>query len=140
MDRLTLDATIENVETVTEFVDARLEEAGCSMKAEMQINIAIDELFSNIAKYAYGAPGAGEAEVTLDISGDPAVAEITFIDGGVPYDPLAMEDPDITASVDERPVGGLGILIVKKTMDGVTYRNTDGRNILTIRKIIAPVK
>ena len=114
MDKWTLDATIENVATITDLIDAKLEEAGASMKAEMQINIVIDEIFSNIAKYGY-ASGKGDATVTLDILEDPLRAEITFINSGEPYDPLAQEDPDIHAALDDRPMGGLGILIIKKT-------------------------
>lgn len=135
MYKWTLDATIENVETITGLIDEKLEEAGASMKAEMQINIVIDEIFSNIAKYGY-ASGKGDATVTLDILQDPLRAEITFINSGEPYDPLAQEDPDIHAALDDRPMGGLGILIIKKTMDDVSYEFKDKQNILTVVKAI----
>lgn len=135
MEKITLDATIENIGVVTDFIDAKLEEAGCGMKAEMQINIVIDEIFSNIAKYGY-ASGKGDATVTVDILQDPLRAEIQFINSGEPYDPLAQEDPDIHASLDDRPMGGLGILIIKKTMDEVTYENKDGQNILRVLKTL----
>ena len=135
MYKWTLDATIENVETITGLIDEKLEEAGASMKAEMQINIVIDEIFSNIAKYGYGS-GKGDATVTLDILQDPLRAEITFINSGEPYDPLAQEDPDIHAALDDRPMGGLGILIIKKTMDDVSYEFKDKQNILTVVKAI----
>ncbi len=133
MDKWTLDATIENVATITDLIDAKLEEAGASMKAEMQINIVIDEIFSNIAKYGY-ASGKGDATVTLDILEDPLRAEITFINSGEPYDPLAQEDPDIHAALDDRPMGGLGILIIKKTMDDVSYEYRDNQNVLKVVK------
>lgn len=135
MYKWTLDATIENVETITGLIDEKLEEAGASMKAEMQINIVIDEIFSNIAKYGY-ASGKGDATVTLDILQDPLRAEITFINSGEPYDPLAQEDPDIHAALDDRPMGGLGILILKKTMDDVSYEFKDKQNILTVVKAL----
>lgn len=135
MYKWTLDATIENVETITGLIDEKLEEAGASMKAEMQINIVIDEIFSNIAKYGY-ASGKGDATVTLDILQDPLRAEITFINSGEPYDPLAQEDPDIHAALDDRPMGGLGILIIKKTMDDVSYEFKDKQNILTVVKAL----
>ena len=135
VNEMTVSATIENIETVTEFVDKQLEEAGCSSKAEIQINVAIDELFSNIAHYAYH-PETGDATVRVEVCEEPLSVIITFIDNGMPYDPLQNEDPDISLSADERKVGGLGIFMVKKTMDEVTYEYKDGKNILTIKKSI----
>ena len=134
MPEITLDATLENIETVTAFVDEQLEAMDCSMKAQMQIDIAIDELFSNIAHYAY-KPNTGRATVRLESTGEGKVA-ITFIDQGTPYDPLAKEDPDTTLSADERGIGGLGIFMVKKSMDDMTYEYADGENRLTIVKTI----
>ena len=130
---LTLAATVENIEAVTDFVSAMLEEADCPMKAQMQISIAIDELFGNIAHYAY-APQTGEATVQVEI--EEGMAAITFIDSGVPYDPLTAETPDTSLSAEERSVGGLGIFMVKKSMDEMAYRYEDGKNMLTIRKRI----
>jgi len=105
------------------------------MKAQMQIDIAIDELFSNIAYYAYN-PDVGPATVRVEVVEDPMAVVITFIDNGVPYDPLAREDPDTTLSAEERDLGGLGIYMVKKSMDEVTYEYKDGQNILKIKKNI----
>ena len=133
MKELTIAATVENIEAVTEFVDAQLEALDCPMKAQMQINIAIDELFSNIAHYAY-APEVGEATVRVEVDEDPLSVILTFIDGGKPYDPLSNADPDTTLSAEERSIGGLGIFMVKKTMDAIAYRYEGGKNILTIRK------
>ena len=131
MKELTISARLENIETVTAFVDEQLEEMGCPMKAQMQIDIAIDELFSNIAHYAY-TPDTGEATVRVEVTESPLAVIITFIDHGVPYDPLAKEDPDTTLSAEERQIGGLGIYMVKKSMDEITYRYQDGQNILMI--------
>ena len=133
MKELTIAATVQNIETVTTFVDEQLEALDCPMKAQMQIDIAIDELFGNIAHYAY-APEVGEATVRVEVIDDPLSVVITFIDGGVPYDPLAAADPDITLSAEERAVGGLGIFMVKKSMDDISYEYRNGKNILTIRK------
>lgn len=135
MKELTVAATVENIDVVTDFVDAQLEELDCPMKAEMQINVAIDELFSNIAHYAYH-PETGEATVLVDVVKDPLAVEITFIDNGKPYDPLQTRDPDITLSAEERDIGGLGIFIVKKSMDDIVYEYKDGKNILKIKKNI----
>jgi anti-sigma regulatory factor (Ser/Thr protein kinase) len=99
----------------------------------MQIDIAIDELFGNIAHYAYN-PEIGKATVRVEVAKDPLAVVITFIDNGVPYDPLAKADPDTTLSAEERESGGLGIYIVKKSMDDITYEYKDGQNILAIKK------
>lgn len=139
MKEITLTATLENIEVVTKFVDEQLEELDCPMKAQMQIDIAIDELFSNIARYAY-APNVGEATVRVQSSDDPLTVIITFIDKGVPYNPLEKEDPDTTLSADERQIGGLGIYMVKKSMDSMEYEYRNGQNILSIKKILTVVK
>ena len=135
MRELTIAATVENIDAVTEFVDEQLEALGCPMKAQMQINIAIDELFGNIAHYAYN-PDVGEATVRVEVTEEPLSVIITFIDGGVPYDPLTAADPDTTLSAEERGIGGLGIFMVKKSMDEIVYRYEGGKNILSIRKKI----
>ena len=135
MKELTIAATVENIETVTNFVGEQLEAFACPMKARMQINIAIDELFGNIAHYAYD-PEVGDATVRVEVVKDPLSVIITFIDNGIPYDPLSAEDPDTSLSADERSIGGLGIYMVKKSMDEITYRYEGGKNILSIRKKI----
>ena len=133
MKELTLRAALENLPQVTQFIDEQLEALDCSMKAQMQIDVAIDELFGNIARYAYGE-AEGDATVRLDIDEATRMAFITFIDRGTPFNPLEQEEPDVTLSVEERKVGGLGIFLVRKTMDKVDYRREDGCNILTIGK------
>ena len=133
MKELTVSATVENIATVTDFVNEQLESYDCPMKAQMQIDIAIDELFGNIAHYAYN-PEIGEATVRVEVVENPLSVVITFIDNGVPYDPLKNDDPDTTLSADERDIGGLGIYMVKKSMDDIAYEYKDGQNILTIKK------
>ena len=135
MKELTIAATVENIETVLAFVDEQLEALDCPMKAQMQINIAIDELFGNIAHYAYH-PDVGEATVRVEVVDNPLSVVITFIDGGIPYDPLTAADPDTSLSAEERAIGGLGIFMVKKSMDEIAYHYEGGKNILTIRKKI----
>ena len=135
MKEKTFRATIENIAAATAFVEAGLEEAGCSMKAQMQIDVAIDEMFCNIAKYAY-APGEGDATVRLEIDEAARTAEITLIDSGVPFNPLEAKEPDTTSPSEQRPIGGLGIFLVRRTMDGMAYERRDGQNILTLRKKI----
>lgn len=135
MKEIVVEATIESIPKVTAFVDEQLEQLECPMKTQMQVDVAIDELFSNIAYYAYN-PEIGSATVRVEVTEDPLAVVITFIDNGVPYDPLAKADPDITLSVEERGIGGLGIYMVKKTMDDVSYEYKDGQNILRIKKNI----
>ena len=132
MKELKIDAKVEKLNEVLAFMDAELEAVDCPMKTQIALDIAVEEIFVNIAHYAYGAEGAGGAVLQFEIS--PEEAMITFIDEGTAYDPLAKEDPDITLSAEERPIGGLGIFMVKKSMDDVTYRREDDKNILTIRK------
>ena len=133
MKELTVEAKTTNIEAVTDFVNEQLEALDCPMKAQMQIDIAIDELFGNIAHYAYN-PEIGKATVRVEVIEDPLAVTITFIDKGVPYDPLAKADPDTTLSAEEREIGGLGIYMVKKSMDDITYEYKDGQNILAIKK------
>lgn len=133
MKEITIAATVENIEAVTDFVNEQLEALDCPMKAQMQIDIAIDELFGNIAHYAYN-PQVGQATVRVEVIEEPLGVTVTFIDNGTPYDPLKNDDPDTTLSAEEREIGGLGIYMVKKSMDEITYEYKDGQNILKIKK------
>lgn len=135
MKELLIDATVENIDTVTAFVNEQLEAFDCPMKSQTQIDIAIDELFGNIAHYAYN-PEVGPVTVRVEVTDDPITVIITFIDHGVPYDPLKKEDPNVKLSAEERDIGGLGIYIVKKSMDDISYEYKDGQNILKIKKKI----
>ena len=130
---LSIPAEIEKLPELLSFLEQQLEEAGCPMKTQMQISVAAEEIFVNIANYAY-TPGKGIATVRLTISQDPVTATITFIDRGTPFDPLKKEDPDVTLSAEEREIGGLGIYMTKKTMDEVHYEYKDGQNRLTLVK------
>ena len=135
MRELTIPALLENLPEVTAFVDGLLAELECPLNTQYEIDVAVDELFTNISSYAY-APETGSATIQIEVFEDPRSVAITFIDSGVPYDPLAKPDPDITLSAEERQIGGLGIYMVKQSMDEVTYDYKDGQNILNIRKCI----
>ena len=135
MNELTLEAKVENLDKVLGFVDQFLEKMGCPPKVQMQIDVAVEELFVNIASYAY-TPNVGMATIRVETEQDPARVSVTFIDRGIPYDPLAKADPDITLPAEKRQIGGLGIYMVKKSMDKVEYEYRDGQNILTIRKAV----
>ena len=132
---ITLPAIIENVEKVTAFVNTELENLKCSVKTKAEIDMAIDEIFSNIANYAYDL-AVGKATVQIEKQDNPRAIVITFIDEGKPFDPLKKKDPDITLSAEKRVIGGLGIFMVKKSMDDIKYEYKDNKNILTIKKFI----
>ena len=132
-DVLTVAASVENLAAVTDFVNSRLEAMNCPMKTQTQIDVAIDEIFSNIAYYAYGG-ATGDVTLRLTETDHPRGVALIFSDSGTPYDPLNKPDPDTSLSAEERAVGGLGIFLVKKTMDDVTYEYADGHNILTVTK------
>lgn len=131
--KLDVVAEIENLDTVLAFVDNKLEKYGCSSKIQMQIDVAVEEIFVNIANYAYN-PKTGSAVISVEVQEKPLAVSITFTDEGVPYDPLEWPDPDVTLPAEERQVGGLGIYLVKKNMDDVSYEHKNGKNILTIKK------
>ena len=133
MKQLTVNAQTSELSQVLAFADTILEEAGCSAKTKMQIDIAIEEIFVNIATYAYPSEG-GQAVIEIETDKDGKIVKITFEDQGVPYNPLENEDPDITLPAEERPIGGLGIFLVKNIMDEVSYDYADGKNRLTIKK------
>jgi len=133
MKEIHVEAVTENLDTILEFMNGELEASGCPMKLQMQMNIAAEEIFVNIASYAY-KPETGVAVVRVSAR-DMVVIE--FEDSGKPYNPLENEDPDISLSADERQVGGLGVFMVKQFMDEVDYRYEGGKNILTLKKLIA---
>lgn len=136
MKELIVPAKIENLEQVLAFVQSELEAVDCPVKTQIQMAIAVEEIYVNIAHYAYN-PKVGEAVIRCQLGEQPLRVVVQFEDAGKPYNPLAHTDPDITLSADEREIGGLGIYMVKQSMDQVEYRYEDGKNILTIQKVIA---
>lgn len=133
MKELKLRAETEELKKVQEFVRGEMESAGCSFKAVSQVEIAVEEIYVNIAHYAYSS-GGGEVTIRCAASREEGKVFIQFLDKGIPFDPLAKKDADISLPAGERPIGGLGILMVKKMMDEVTYRYEDGKNILSMVK------
>ena len=131
-DELNLEASDENLDRVLDFVDGYMERYGCDQSVQLAVDVAVEELFVNIAHYAY-TPDRGSARVGLEIR-EPRTIIISFTDQGKQYDPLAKPDPDLTLPVEERPIGGLGIYMVKQSMDKVTYTYENKSNILTIQK------
>ena len=133
MKEWTGEAVLSNLPSVTSTLDGWLEEISCPMKAQMQLDVAVDELFSNISSYAY-SPGQGNATIRMNFNEADRMISVTFTDQGIPFNPLEKKDPDTTLSAAEREVGGLGIFLVKKTMDDVAYEYKDGQNILRLKK------
>ncbi len=134
MKELKIKASVENLDQVIAFIDEELEKNDCSMKTQIQIDVAVEEIFVNIASYAY-APQMGPVVVRGKVMDTPSAAiELIFMDEGRPFDPLAREDPPTDVALKDRAIGGLGIFLVKKIMDEVSYRREAGKNILALRK------
>ena len=133
MTNKTFAAKTEVLPELLGFVEEELERFACPMKMQMAVCVAIEEVFVNVAHYAYGD---GEGDVTLGIGfdEDSGIATFRLSDRGIAFDPLKKPDPDITLSAQDREVGGLGIFITKKTMDTVTYNYENNENILTMTK------
>ena len=131
----TFPASVDMLSDILGFVDQTLENCECPMKIQTAVCVAIEEVFVNVAHYAYGE---GEGDMSLGIGFDEESRAITFrmTDKGIPFDPLKKPDPDITLSAEDREIGGLGIFITKKTMDSVEYAYENGENILTMVKKI----
>ena len=134
MEQIIVEATVENLEKVTDFIIESLEERNCKPKIMMQMELVIEELFVNVAHYAY-TPNKGICTVQKKIEEDPRAITITFIDSGIPYNPLEHEDPDTSLGVEEREIGGLGIFLVKKNVDEISYEHKDGQNVLRLKKL-----
>ena len=124
-------AEIDELAAVIAFLEEELDKAEASPKLVVTLSVALEELFVNVAHYAY-PDSKGTAKIEIDTSGDSVVIRLT--DSGIPFDPLAKPDPDVTESAEKRKIGGLGIYMVKKSMDSISYQRQDGKNILTISK------
>ena len=133
MDNLQIAANESNLYAVNDFIDAKLDEVECLPQTRMQIELAVEEIFVNIARYAY-RPDEGPVTIQVTVEDAPIRVILTFIDKGKPFDPLSKKDADVTLPPEEREIGGLGIFLVKKTMDSVKYEYRNGQNILTVVK------
>ena len=132
--KMTVDATVDNLSKVLAFIDEQLEANNCPMRVMLEIDVAAEEIFVNVASYAYTS-GIGSVAIEVNFEEKPKAVAIRFIDSGIPYNPLEKEDPDVTLPAEKRGIGGLGVFMVKKSMDEVTYEYKDGKNHLTIRKL-----
>ena len=133
VNELKIEAKKENFEKVLAFVDEALEKAGVPYEVQLSVEMAIEEIYLNIVYYAY-AQKDGDATILTAINEKDRILTLTFIDEGPEYNPLLKEDPDTTMDIMDRPIGGLGILMVKKMMDDVVYCRENGENHLTIKK------
>ena len=133
MKEVSLKSTLENVEVLTGIIDSELESVGCPTKAIMQVDVAIDEIFSNIVNYGYDCENE-EIVIKYDVDPKDKSISITFVDSGKRYNPLDKDDPNISEDAETRKIGGLGIYIVKKTMDNMVYKYENSKNYLTIIK------
>lgn len=135
-EEIEIEAVIENLEPVTEFVQEKVLQMGCPPKTAVQIVLALEELFVNVANYAY-APETGMCQIRVEaaqLDDRQGNAVIVLRDSGKEFNPLLKEDPDITLSAEEREIGGLGIYMVKEIMNSVVYEYKDGQNCLTMVK------
>ena len=132
-DKIQINAVVDNLDKVISFIDQKLEEKSCSPKMQMQIELAVEEIFVNIANYAY-ENHAGTAEIGVEFREDPMSVTITFTDSGIPYDPLKRTDPDVNLPSKQRKIGGLGIYLTKKMADNIFYEYKNGQNILKFLK------
>ena len=131
---ITVPAVIENIERVTDFINSKLHERNVSFKTQTQLDVVIDELMSNISKFAYRGKKTGNVSVSVDF--DERSVSMTFRDSGVPFNPIEQTDPDVSAPIEKRKIGGLGLFLVRKTMDDLKYEYKDGQNILTVTKYL----
>jgi len=132
---IVIDANPEKLSDVTDFAENFLDGIGCPLKAKLQIDVMIDEIVTNIASYAY-ALGDGKVKISFEALEEPRRVVITFADSGIPFDPTKVEEPDVTLPAEKREIGGLGILMVRKSMDDLRYEYKNGQNILTVTKNI----
>ena len=133
MQELNIEAKVENLDIVNDFINKSIGAVECSKKAIMQLGVVVEEIFVNIASYAY-KDEVGIATVQVEVKDNPPAIDLTFIDSGVEYNPLANEDPDLDVAVEERQIGGLGIYLVKNMVEEISYKYEGGKNILSLTK------
>lgn len=136
LNELNLIAQVENLTEVINFIDENLNQHNCPIKIQMIIDIAVEEVFVNIANYGY--PNSfGKVKIIFEyVLGSPSYIKITFIDSGIPYNPFEKLDPDISLSVEDREIGGLGIYMIKKSMDNIQYQYREKNNVLILTKYL----
>ena len=132
-EELVIEAVIDNLDAVNSFVHKSIEQFEVSKRTLMQLDLVVEEIFVNVASYAY-TPNTGLVKILIEAKEKPLTVSLTFIDSGVPYNPLEKSDPDINLSVDDRQIGGLGIFLTKNLVDDITYQFVDGQNVLQLTK------
>ena len=132
VQKITLPAVVDSIEKVTEFVNDRLQKSNIPQKIQTQIDVVIDELMSNVTKFAYRDGKNGNISVEMEVNEEEIA--MTFRDSGVPFNPLEQADPDVNAPLEQRKIGGLGLFLVRKTMDRLNYVYENGQNVLTVIK------
>ena len=125
-------AKIDELPNIISFIETELEKFEFSFKIITQFNLVVEELFVNVASYAYKDKENGKCKITIDYDKDKQEVKLSMEDNGIKFNPLEKEDPDTTLSVEDRPIGGLGILLVKKNMDNIEYKYEDNKNILIL--------
>ena len=135
MNTITVSAKIENLPTVLNFINNQLNDLNVIGSILFQLELVIEEVFVNIARYAY-VGGEGEVTINTRIEENPLQIIVEFTDSGVPFNPLENEDPDFSLKPEEKEIGGLGIHLVKKNVDSVRYQFRKGMNVLTLKKIV----
>ena len=133
MEMIRVIAELDSLKDVLAFIDGLLEKADCPVKIQMQLDIAVEEMYVNIAHYAYTGE-VGEAQVSASYDEKTKEFTIELRDSGIPFNPLARPDPDVSLTAEQRRIGGLGIFMVKKSMDRVDYKREDGQNVFTMVK------
>ena len=136
MQKITVEARLENLDKVNDFVQNSILNHDCSKKAIMQLGVIVEEIFVNIVSYAY-PENVGYAEIQTELQDNPLAINLTFIDSGIQYNPLENNDPDLGLSVEERDIGGLGIYLVKNMVEEISYKYENGKNILSLTKLLS---
>lgn len=129
MDALRLPATMESLETFRQFVLERVEDLDLPPEAVMKLELVVEELLTNIINYAYPEEGTGEMMVECALESGKKL-RLTLSDWGAPFDPLSLKDPNLSQNLEEREAGGLGIFLVRKMVDEISYERKEGRNVL----------
>lgn len=130
--RLVLPNDIETIPQLNEFIDSVAEEVGLEMSLTMSLNLALEEAVVNVMEYAY--PEGQKGNVEIEVTADQEWMTFVITDTGIAFDPTMKEDADTTLSAEERPIGGLGIFLVRQLMDVIDYKRKDNKNVLTLRK------
>lgn len=133
MATLTVPAKKEYINQLLDLLHQQLDRVSCPLKISLELELAVEEAFVNIATHAYVKEG-GTATFDCEVEPDAGLVILRFTDQGLPFNPLGKKDPDTALSADQRPIGGLGIFLIKKTMDKCAYTYHQGANVFTLTK------